>query len=206
MLSMWWRGLILGVSIAAPLGPIGLLCINRTLEGGRWKGVLSGLGAASADAFYGSLAAFGLAALFQQVSWVQNWTQLIGGAFILYLGVRFMLKRAAAAQEDQTRRSESWAKVYFTTFLLTMSNPITIFSFLGMFAGAGVNTPATAIWIVLGIFSGSMLWWLILAQLTHWLGTRLNAAILLWINRVAGLALVIFGGISVGKALVALLG
>jgi threonine/homoserine/homoserine lactone efflux protein len=205
MLGMWWKGLILGLSIAAPLGPIGLLCINRTLEGGRWKGVLSGLGAATADAFYGSLAAFGLAALFQQVSWVQNWTQLVGGAFILYLGVRFMLKKAAAGNGEQGKTSEPWAKIYFTTFLLTLSNPITIFSFLGVFAGAGVSTPTTAIWMVAGIFSGSMLWWLTLAQLTHWLGTRLNATILLWVNRIAGLALVIFGGISIGKALIVLL-
>jgi threonine/homoserine/homoserine lactone efflux protein len=81
-----------------------------------------------------------------------------------------------------------------------MSNPITIFAFLGMFAGAGVSTMGSAVWMVIGIFSGSMLWWIVLAFLTHWLGRRLNSRVLLWVNRVAGAALIGFGLWSVVSA------
>jgi len=202
MAETWWKGLILGFSIAAPLGPIGLLCIKRTLEGGRWHGVLSGLGAASADAFYGSLAAFGLAALLQHYQWIQTWTQILGGLFIIYLGVRFVLAKEATKEAGDGSATNSLGKVWVTTFLLTLSNPVTIFAFLGMFAGAGVQGTGSAIWLVLGIFSGSMLWWLVLAQITHWLGKRMSPKVLLWVNRVAGLALVGFGVWSVVSALV----
>jgi threonine/homoserine/homoserine lactone efflux protein len=202
MAETWWKGLILGISIAAPLGPIGLLCIKRTLEGGRWHGVLSGLGAASADAFYGSLAAFGLAALLQRYQWIQTWTQVLGGLFIIYLGVRFVLAKEATKEAGDGSAANSLGKVWVTTFLLTLSNPVTIFAFLGMFAGAGVQSTGSAIWLVLGIFSGSMLWWLVLAQLTHWLGKRMSPKVLLWVNRVAGLALMGFGVWSVVSAVI----
>jgi threonine/homoserine/homoserine lactone efflux protein len=154
---------------------------------------LSGLGAASADAVYGSLAAFGLAAVFQRYTWIQNWTQIIGGAFIIYLGTRFVLTRAVESTDGKGLVSGGVGRVYLTTFLLTMSNPVTIFAFLGMFAGAGVSTMGSAIWMVSGIFSGSMLWWIVLAFLTHWLGQKLNAQVLLWVNRIAGAALIGFG-------------
>lgn len=193
MAGTWWKGLILGFSIAAPLGPIGLLCIKRTLEGGRWHGVLSGLGAASADAVYGSLAAFGLAALLEHYTWIQTWTQILGGLFIIYLGVRFALAKEATRAAGDDSQANSLGKVWVTTFLLTLSNPVTIFAFLGMFAGAGVQSTSSAIWLVLGIFSGSMLWWLLLAQITHWLGKRMSPKVLLWVNRLAGLALIGFG-------------
>jgi len=204
MTGTWWKGLILGFSIAAPLGPIGLLCIKRTLEGGRWNGILSGLGAASADALYGSLVAFGLAALFQQYTWIQSWTQILGGAFIFYLGLRFALTRKATGESGKDLSAAGLGKVYLTTFLLTMSNPVTIFAFLGMFAGAGVSNTASAIWMVVGIFSGSMAWWVTLAFLSHWLGKRLNASVLLWVNRVAGIALMGFGIWSVVNAIIKL--
>ncbi len=204
MAETWWKGLILGFSIAAPLGPIGLLCIKRTLEGGRWHGLLSGLGAASADAFYGSLAAFGLAALLQHYTWIQTWTQILGGLFIVYLGLRFALAKETAKEANEGKSPSSLGKVWVTTFLLTLSNPVTIFAFLGMFAGAGVQSTSGAIWLVLGIFSGSMLWWLVLAQITHWLGKRMSPKVLLWVNRVAGLALIGFGIWSLVSAVIAM--
>jgi threonine/homoserine/homoserine lactone efflux protein len=200
---MYWKGLLLGFSIAAPLGPIGLMCIKRTLQGGRLSGIFSGLGAASADALYGSLAAFGLAALFQKISWVQTWTQILGSAFIIYLGVKFVLEKSGANTDSEVNTAGK-GRIYLTTFLLTMSNPITIFAFLGMFAGAGVTTTSSAILVVTGIFSGSMLWWIVLAIATHWLGKRLNSTVLLWVNRGAGIALVGFGLYSIITAIVQL--
>jgi threonine/homoserine/homoserine lactone efflux protein len=201
-MEMWWKGLILGFSIAAPLGPIGLLCIKRTLEGGRIHGIFSGLGAASADAFYGSLAAFGLAELFQHFSWVQTWTQILGGGFIVYLGIRYLLSKSAANSDGSEISGGRKGRVYLTTFLLTLSNPVTIFAFLGMFAGAGVSSKGSAIWVVTGIFCGSMLWWVVLAFITHWLGKRLSAKVLLWVNRIAGMALIGFGLWSVVNAII----
>jgi len=201
----WWKGLILGFSIAAPLGPIGLLCIKRTLEGGRWRGILSGLGAASADAIYGSLAAFGLATLLEHYTWFHTWMQVLGGGFIIYLGTRFAISKTAVKENGSEPAKAGSGKVYLTTFLLTLSNPVTIFAFLGMFAGAGVSNGSSAFFLVLGIFSGSMAWWITLAMLTHWLGKRLNGTVLSWVNRLAGVALVGFGIWSVASAVIYLI-
>jgi threonine/homoserine/homoserine lactone efflux protein len=145
-----------------------------------------------------------LAAVFQRYTWIENWTQLLGGAFIIYLGMRFVLTRAVDDGKNTGLVSSGLGKVYLTTFLLTMSNPVTIFAFLGMFAGAGVSTLSSAIWMVIGIFSGSMLWWIVLAFITHWLGKRLNAKVLLWVNRVAGAALIGFGLWAVVNAILKL--
>ena len=198
MAATWVKGLILGFSIAAPLGPIGLLCMRRTLAQGWVYGLLSGLGAASADALYGSLAAFGLAAFLQRYPAVQTWMHLLGGAFIIFLGLQIALKPALETEsETGVISTKKLGRAYGTTFLLTLSNPITVFAFLGMFAGAGVENTGGAGLLVAGVFCGSMLWWTILTMLTHWFGRRLGKNVLLWVNRLAGAAIMLFGVWSV---------
>jgi threonine/homoserine/homoserine lactone efflux protein len=207
IVDIWFRGLILGFSIAAPVGPIGLLCIRRTLAEGRPNGFLSGLGAASADAVYGSIAAFGLATVMTWLTGMQVWLHLFGGAFLVWLGIQ-SAKTPPATIAASAPNGTSLGKAYLSTFLLTLSNPMTIMSFLAIFAGSGfapvVSGTQAALRLVLGVFCGSALWWFILSQGVHWLRRRLNELWLVWINRIAGLGLILFGLWAIGSELLRL--
>ncbi len=197
-LEFWLKGVLLGFSIAAPVGPIGVLCIRRTLERGRLNGFVTGIGAATADALYGAVAAFGLTMIIQLLTGLQLWLRLVGGAFLVYLGVAAFRRAVPAAAPGGTGAgARSLLAAYGSTVLLTLSNPATILSFLTIFAGAGVassaHTVEAAAFLVAGVFTGSCLWWLILSGLVGWLGARLGPQVLAWVNRAAGGALVIFG-------------
>lgn len=190
--SLLIRGLILGFSIAAPVGPIGLLCIRRTLAHGRAVGLATGLGAATADGLYGALGAFGVTALITALTGVQFWLRLGGALFLLYLGVRTMRERPAEREAATTARRGllgAWA----STFALTTSNPLTILSFMAMFAG--VSAPAgsaEAMLLVIGVFTGSALWWLTITTVVGWLRARFSTQHLRWVNLASGTVLIGF--------------
>lgn len=189
------KGIIIGVSIAAPVGPIGLLCIQRTLMQGRVSGFVSGLGAATADAIYGIVAGFGLDIVSNFLVSQKAWIRLLGGGLLCYLGVRSLFAKPA----DQTVVSKNsglfWN--YASTFLLTITNPMTILSFVAVFAALGVanstNNYVNAVFTVLGVFLGSGLWWFILSISTGLLRTKLHSTALRWINRISGSIIVAFG-------------
>jgi threonine/homoserine/homoserine lactone efflux protein len=201
MIILWLKGLVLGFSIAAPVGPIGLLCIRRSLAEGRLAGLLSGLGAATADAIYGCVAAFGLTAVFSLLTGLQFWLQLGGGLFLLWLGWRTLRSAPARKEAAVNPGRGGYTGMVASTFLLTLSNPMTIFSFLAIFSGAGLAEVSgsqgwRALVMVGGVFCGSALWWLLLSNGIAFLGGRLNEqanqTILQWVNRLAGLGLMGF--------------
>jgi threonine/homoserine/homoserine lactone efflux protein len=189
------KGLVLGFSIAAPVGPIGILCIRRTLAEGRAHGFSSGLGAATADALYGAIAGLGVASAAQLLVAQQVWIRLVGGLFLLYLGVRTVLARPA--EKGAPLRTGSLLAAYGSTFLLTLTNPLTILSFAAVFAGLGLADRgggyASAGLLVAGVFLGSALWWLFLSATVGLLRTRLRPSALRWVNRASGGAIVGFG-------------
>ena len=180
------RGILLGVAIAAPVGPIGLLCIRRTLAYGWRAGFVSGLGAATADTFYGLLAAFGLTALAS----LQRPAAVIGGFLLLWMGYttfHSLPKHAATVRPGN---------MYLSTLALTITNPATILTFLSLFAGvSGVTALAggDAVALVSGVGLGSALWWLILAGGTAWLGRDISATGMQWMNRLSGIIICGFG-------------
>ena len=192
------RGLLIGFSIAAPVGPIGVLCIRRTLADGRMAGLASGLGAATADAFYGSLAGFGLTLVANFLVSQQTWLRLVGGIFLLYLGVKTALSQPASdsAPVTNTHSRGLWG-AYLSTLLLTLTNPLTILSFAAIFAGLGLadtgGNSLSAVLLVLGVFCGSASWWLLLSGGVGLLRGRLTPRILQWVNRLAGAVIVVFG-------------
>jgi len=199
------QAVAIGLSIAAPVGPIGVLCIRRSLANGTRAGFVSGLGAASADAVYGSLAAFGLTAVSGYLIEQQNLIQLVGGLILCALGMRAFL----AAPVDSGAEAESLSPAglpaaYASAFALTITNPMTILSFTAVFAGLGLNLTqrdyAAAVTLVLGVFMGSILWWLTLSSLAGLLRHRIGPGALRWINRASGLVIVAFG-VSVLAAL-----
>jgi len=189
------RGIVIGFSIAAPVGPIGVLCIRRTLADGRAAGFVPGLGAATADAIYGCLAAFGLTALTDLLIGGQSWIRFIGGAFLLYLGIRTI--RAKPAERAARLRGSGLFGAYATTFMLTLTNPMTILSFVAIFTTIGVGTshlsPVAAGSLVLGVFLGSALWWLTLSGAVGMLRSRFDLERLGWVNRISGGIITAFG-------------
>src|SRR6185503_6615601 len=135
-LSFLLKGMGIGFSIAAPVGPIGVLCIRRSLADGRWIGFVTGLGAASADAAYGCIAGFGLTAISNFLTGQQFWLALFGGAFLCYLGIHTFISKPPP--QAATVREDGLFSAYFSTLLLTLTNPATILSFMAVFAGFGL--------------------------------------------------------------------
>jgi threonine/homoserine/homoserine lactone efflux protein len=198
--SFFFKGMALGLSIAAPVGPIGVLCIRRTLADGARMGFAAGLGAATADAAYGCVAGFSLTVISGFLVRQQVWLALLGGGFLCYLGVCTFLSRPA--QESSNVKRGGWFTTYFSTVLLTLANPATILSFVAAFAGFGVGTSAdyqTAGSLVLGVFLGSALWWLILSGGVGLLRSRMKSSWMQAINRFSGGVLFAFGLYALSK-------
>ena len=192
------RGILIGFSIAAPVGPIGVLCIRRTLAEGRATGFVSGLGAATADAIYGCIAGFGLTLVTRFLMDQQVWLRLFGGAFLCYLGVKTVLSRPA--KQAASAKGSGLAGAYGSTFLLTLTNPMTILSFAAVFAGLGLASAggsyASAGILVLGVFTGSALWWLMLSGGVSLLRSKFDARRLEWVNRISGVIITGFGVVA----------
>ncbi|AZK47479.1 LysE family translocator [Paenibacillus lentus] len=197
MLSEWiWKGIILGLSIAAPVGPISIICIKKTLASGMRVGLYSGLGAATADAVYGLIAGFGLIWVSDFLLQFKGTIQLLGGLFICYLGIKFMRSGGHIPIEEQVARQSPFSS-YIVTFLLTLSNPMTILLFIGIFGASGIlfsQTPYDVPLLVGGVFFGSMLWWLLLVGIVAFLKSSLfKARSLAFINKLSGLVMICFG-------------
>lgn len=192
---MLLSGVIIGFSIAAPVGPIGVLCIRRTLAEGRLHGLVSGLGAATADGVYGCFAAFGLAFISELLVQQQLWLRVVGGAFLCFLGVRTIL--AKPAEKATGEKKLGLAGAYGSTFLLTITNPVTIISFAAVFASLGVGNTigdyGSAALLVLSVFIGSAMWWLILSGSMSLLRKKVTPKAMVWINRVSGSIILGFG-------------
>ena len=216
------KGVVIGFAIAAPVGPIGVLCIRRTFAEGRLSGFATGLGAATADAFYGAVAGFGLTAVSGFLLGVQDELRLFGGLFLCGLGVKTFFTRPYAPSARM--QGAGLAQAYATTVALTLANPATILSFVAVFAGAGLGQKANgtleALAMVAGVFTGSAVWWLLLTGfVARWrerypdfaalapnavggavvAGVTLGVAgkMLRRINRASGLLLLAFGLVSV---------
>jgi threonine/homoserine/homoserine lactone efflux protein len=199
------RGFIFGISIAAPVGPIGVLCINRTLSSGRAVGIFSGLGAATADGFYGFVAAFGLTFITNLLVGQQIWLNLFGGLFLCFLGIRTFFKIQAEAVVTSAQDTKGLWGAYVSTLFLTLTNPLTILVFTAIFAGMGIadveSGYLSAALLVLGVFLGSGTWWFMLAFGVDMLRSRLDNRILRWVNRVSGIVILGFGLLSLIKLL-----
>ncbi|MEO6063896.1 MAG: LysE family transporter [Thermoflexales bacterium] len=197
---LFLRALALGFSIAAPVGPIGALCIRRTLANGRMTGLATGLGAATADAFYGAIATFGLTALTTMLVGISFWTRLLGGIFLIYLGVTTMLAKPAEREAaPESRRGLVGA--YASTVALTLTNPATIVAFLGVFAGLGVGAGSWegGLLVIAGVFIGSAVWWFLLTVVVSLVRHRLPAGVMRAVNIASGLLITGFGLAALGS-------
>lgn len=202
LLGFWLKGVVVGLVIAVPTGPVGVLCIRRTILHGRLAGLLSGLGAATADAVFGIIAGFGLTFVSDVLLDYQNWLRLAGAAFLLYIGIS-ALTADPLARADSQRDPEGLLADYASTFALTISNPITILAFLAVFAAIGFTGDAATLGgaaiLVLGVWLGSLLWWVGLALGTGMVRASFDRQHLVWINRGSGGLLLLSGVALLGS-------
>lgn len=203
--SYFPRGLLIGLSVAAPVGPMALLCIRRTLAHGRGIGLVSGLGVAMADAIYGGIAAFGLTSISTLLVDVQDVVRLGGGVFLCCLGWSIARTRADRVAEARAGPVGGVPGAFISTLGLTLTNPATILSFAAIFsgfgvAGGGAGTPSAAV-LVAGVFCGSTLWWVILTTGAGRLRESLTSSRLTAINRGFGAVILAFGAIAIFSAI-----
>ena len=191
------KSMLIGVSIAAPVGPIGILCIQRTLGYGGRIGFISGLGAACADAVYGAIGAFGMAAVTAFLSSLAVPMALGGAVFLAWMGGKLLFEfpERASMKEAGPAKKVSSAQAFFSVFILTLANPVTILSFIAIFAtlgGATVLPLEASLVMVVGVFFGSSLWWLSLAVIVSAIRQRMGAGVRRGINIGSGLTLMVF--------------
>lgn len=189
------KGVVIGFFMAVLVGPIGIMCIRRTLMKGRLSGLVSGLGVATADAVFGCIAGFGLTFISDFLISQQVWLRLIGGLFLCILGLKILL--AKLVEREVPSEGKGLLGAYTSMFFLTLTYPMTILIFLGIFAGLGVgDTKDSYISIaalVLGVFTGSLLWWVILSSAINKFRDKFGAQGLQWINRISGILIIGFG-------------
>ncbi len=198
------KGLVIGVVIAAPLGPIGILCARRTLTHGRRAGFLSGMGASTADVLYGFIAAFGLTFISDILHSHEFWLRLGGGALLCFLGIRTFIEKPESIDFFSVlKKKKHYAGMYLSTFFLTLTNPMTILSFAAVFAGFGLagtrGSVLSAGILILGVFLGSVLWWLFLIGVFSVFKRRFRHHELQWINRIAGVFIAGFGVLALAS-------
>lgn len=193
-INLHMQGLLVGVLISAPLGPVGVLCLRRALQGGFLAGFVSGLGAAVADVFYGAVAVLGLASISAFLLVHQFWVQLIGGVLVCLLGLRSLL---AKPRQATAIGRVGWLARWSSTFLLTIANPLLPVAYAAVYAAMGlgglVGNYRAAGTLLLGVFLGAAAWWSFLAALGSLFRARLADRHLVWINRTAGVLLLGLG-------------
>lgn len=198
MAGLFIQSLIIGISIAAPVGPIGILCIRRTLAQGRILGFVTGLGAASADAVYAAIAGFGLTIVATFLVEQQIWIRFVGGIFLSYLGIRTFF--AVPSQTVSDKKTIGISNAFVSTFFLTITNPITILSFGAIFASLGLGGQSgdfvNAFIMILGVFIGSAAWWFLLSGLVSMFRDRIETTAMRWVNRVSGAIILSFGVVA----------
>jgi threonine/homoserine/homoserine lactone efflux protein len=190
------KGVVVGIIIAVPVGPVGIMCLRRTILEGKLAGFISGLGAATADAMFGFIAAFGLTFISDLLIGYHQWLRIAGGLYLLYVGGRALLT-APQVKTGTEPDAESLLRDFLSSFALTLTNPITILVFLGIFSAIGLSgesaTLSRAAILVLGVWLGSLLWWLALSFGLGSLFRSFEPRHLRWINRGSGTILLLSG-------------
>ncbi|HZP59049.1 MAG TPA: LysE family transporter [Opitutaceae bacterium] len=190
------KGFAIGFAVAAPVGPVGLLCIRRSILDGRLAGFITGLGAATADGIFGLIAAVGLTTVTTFLNHHEIAFQLLGGLCLLLIGIATMRSRPPT-RENGSVHARNLPAAFLSTVAITLTNPMTIAGFVGIFSGFGVGLDTTGavdvFWLVLGVFLGSTAWWLLLSGCAGWFGKKIPGGGLHAINVGAGLTIAFFG-------------
>ncbi|MBK3519696.1 LysE family translocator [Carboxylicivirga marina] len=188
-------GIIIGISASIPLGPIGVLVVQRTLNKGHLSGFVSGLGAALSDTIYAIIAGFSLSFIVGFIESQLLWIQIFGAAILIGLGLKIYNTNPAIQLRKQKKKSTSLIQDLFSTFALTIANPLAVFLFMAFFAGFRVvgseNTAIDNLLLIGGVFAGAATWWLILSSLVNLFRSKINLRRLFWLNKIAGSTIIV---------------
>ena len=206
-LSIFLKTIGIGFSVAAAVGPISLLCVQRTLQNGFGIGLASGMGTASADALYGLIGGLGLSVITNFLVGQQFMLRLVGGMALVYLGLKtFLTKADIQAAKENHHKAAGFLGAYTSNLLLTLSNPMTIISYIAIYAGIGAlglnNSWSAAAAFALAIFIGSSIWWLALVSSVNLLRSRFNPSLLLKLNYISGMIIAGFGVVILWQILI----
>lgn len=196
-LGFFIKGLIVGFLASIPLGPVGVLCIQRTINKGRFSGIISGMGAATVDSFFALVAALGLTYIINFIEEQHFFIQLIGGGVLIFLGIKIFTTNPVKQIRRHRRKKNKLIEDYFSVLFLTLSNPLAVFLFVAAFAGIGMVTSKDSSLksslIIAGVFAGAMGWWAILTFFIDLFRKRFRLKQLWWINKIAGIVIIVFG-------------
>ena len=193
-LELLWRGAAAGVAISAPVGPVNVLCVSRTLAKGLKSGFVSGLGAAAADTFYGCIAGFSIQVIIGFLLREENKLRVFGGLLLVVIGAWYFFRRPESLSKQS--HDEETHSDFVSTLLLNLTNPTTVLSFLAVLAALGLSgRRGVALTLVMigGIFIGAMAWWLFLISMSHLFREKFDDRALFRMNRLAGIAIGLFG-------------
>ena len=197
------KGIAIGFALAAPVGPLGVICIRRTIAHGAKQGLVVGLSAAVADILYGMVAVFGVTLISDFIHEQQQWIRIVGGVVLIILGYRTY--HCHPANERQINGTNGHIRAFFSTFFITLTNPMSIFAFAAVFASVGIKEVSTnltyAIFLLGGIFLGTMSWFSLLTGLVHFFKEKINTDGICLVNKIAGTVLILFGIIALCSGL-----
>ncbi len=192
---LFLKGILIGLLIAIPVGPVGIVCVHRVMAKGRLAGLFSGLGAAVADGLYGAVAAFGLTLISNFLLERSLWIRLFGGIFIVFIGIRMYFAKPVTNIKDDI--TNTLVRDFLSTFIITLTNPLTIMGFLAIFAGLNLidprRGPLDASILVSGVVAGSGIWWLALVLVFGFVRSKFDFAYLNMVNKIVGILIVILG-------------
>jgi threonine/homoserine/homoserine lactone efflux protein len=197
MLEISIKGFLVGLLASMPVGPIGVIIIQRTISRGRWPGMMSGFGAATADTFYAIIAGLGLSFIIKFMEAQQFWFKILGGGLLIFLGIRMFLTNPVKDIRDRHKKKHKHFEDFISVFVLTISNPLYIIIFIAMFAGVGlVNNRTEYLHVFVAfaaVFIGASLWWFILVSVFGYFRTKIRLKRIWWLNKITGAVIVVLG-------------
>ena len=201
---MIFKGVIVGLLVSAPLGPIGVLCIQRTLNRGRISGFISGIGAAVADTLFAIIAALGLTIVIKFIEQQHNYFQIAGGLFVVYIGIKIFNTNPIKQLRLQRMGRTSLSQDFLSVLLLTLSNPLAILLFIAIMAGINIAEDKLSVLqmliLMMGIFGGAVLWWFFLSTIANRFRKRIRLRSIWWMNKITGSAVFLFGVFLIASA------
>ncbi|MCW0484679.1 LysE family translocator [Gaoshiqia sediminis] len=205
-LSLFIKGILIGLAVSVPLGPIGLLIIQRTVNKDRTAGILSGMGASLSDTIYAIVAGYSLTYIIDFIQAYQITFQIIGALIVLLLGIHIFVKNPVKDLKRYRKRGSNYFQDLASTFLITFPNPMVVFIFLAVFASSGIafqlDQPYQAIVIVSGVFVGANSWWLLLTGMVSFFRHKFNLRVLWWFNKIAGALIMVLVVVTLVLSLV----
>lgn len=209
LLRVFYDGILIGVLASIPLGPIGVFVIQRTLYKGRFAGLFSGVGAALSDTLYAIIAGFSLSFIIDFIREMQSILQLFGSLVLLGFGFFLFQSNPVRQLRKQNAGSSNYMQDLAATFLLTISNPMILFVYLGIFAGFNLMESTDSVHVLTligGIFTGGCIWWFSISTFVNLFRSKFNPRRLFWVNRISGLIVMALALFSVAYAIAKMLG